>query len=125
MGAGAVGCYFGGMLARGYSGTRAYCQSKLAQILVTVDLAEELEGSGVTVNSLHPASYMATTMVRDAGIEPWSTVEEGAEAILRLCTAPGLAGRSGLYFNGLAEARANAQAYDPEARCSKWDAFLA
>ncbi|TIP11761.1 MAG: SDR family NAD(P)-dependent oxidoreductase, partial [Mesorhizobium sp.] len=36
-------------LARGYSGVRAYCQSKLAQILFTIDLAEQLEGSGVTV----------------------------------------------------------------------------
>ena len=37
------------MLTRGYSGTRAYCQSKLAQILFTIDLAAELRGSGVTV----------------------------------------------------------------------------
>ena len=56
------------MLTRGYSGTRAYCQSKLAQILFTIDLAEQLAGSGVTVNALHPASYMDTTMVRRAGV---------------------------------------------------------
>lgn len=104
------------MLERGYSGVRAYCRSKLAQILFTVDLAAELDGSGVTVNSLHPASYMATTMVRDAGVEPWSTVEEGAEAILNLATSAALDGRSGLYFDGLREARANAQAYDADAR---------
>src|SRR5262245_61411400 len=72
------------MLTRGYSSTRAYCQSKLAQIMFTLDLARELDGSGVTVNSLHPASYMATTMVREAGITPWSSVEQGAEAILNL-----------------------------------------
>jgi NAD(P)-dependent dehydrogenase (short-subunit alcohol dehydrogenase family) len=42
------------MLTRGYTGTRAYCQSKLAQIVFTIDLAEEFEGSGVTVNALHP-----------------------------------------------------------------------
>jgi len=104
------------MLERGYSGVRAYCQSKLAQILFTIDLATGLEGSGVTVNSLHPASYMDTTMVRDAGVKPWSTVEEGAEAILNLATSPALEGRSGLYFDGLREARANAQAYDATAR---------
>jgi NAD(P)-dependent dehydrogenase (short-subunit alcohol dehydrogenase family) len=104
------------MLTRGYSGVRAYCQSKLAQILFTIDLAGELEGSNVTVNSLHPASYMNTTMVRDAGVAPWSTVEEGAEAILNLATSPALEGRSGLYFDGLSEARANAQAYDADAR---------
>ena len=42
------------MLTRGYSGARAYCQSKLAQIMSTIDLAEELRGSGVSVHALHP-----------------------------------------------------------------------
>jgi NAD(P)-dependent dehydrogenase (short-subunit alcohol dehydrogenase family) len=104
------------MLTRGYSGSRAYCQSKLAQIMFTIDLAAELEGSGVTVNALHPATYMNTTMVRRAGVTPISTVEEGAEAILNLAAEPALAGRSGLYFNGLREARADRQAYDADAR---------
>jgi NAD(P)-dependent dehydrogenase (short-subunit alcohol dehydrogenase family) len=104
------------MLTRGYSGSRAYCQSKLAQIMFTVDLARELEGTGVIVNSLHPATYMNTTMVRRAGVTPISTVEQGAEAILNLAAGPALEGRSGLYFNGLREARADRQAYDAEAR---------
>jgi NAD(P)-dependent dehydrogenase (short-subunit alcohol dehydrogenase family) len=104
------------MLTRGYSGGRAYMQSKLAQILFTFDLAQSLEGTGVTVNCLHPATYMATTMVREAGVKPWSTVEEGARAILNLATSPALEGRSGLYFDGLEESRANAQADDPRAR---------
>jgi NAD(P)-dependent dehydrogenase (short-subunit alcohol dehydrogenase family) len=104
------------MLTRGYSGTRAYCQSKLAQIMLTMDLAQALEGSGITVNSLHPATYMNTTMVRRAGVTPVSTVEQGADAILNLATSPKLAGRSGLYFNGLRESRADAQAYDRKAQ---------
>jgi len=104
------------MLTRGYSGSRAYCQSKLAQILFTIDLAEELHGTGITVNALHPATYMNTTMVRQAGVTPWSTVEQGADAILNLATSAALAGHSGLYFDGLHEARAQAQAYDGHAR---------
>lgn len=104
------------MLEREYSGARAYMQSKLAQIMFTFDLAEELRGSGVTVNALHPATYMDTTMVRQAGVTPWSSVEEGAEAILDLATSPALEGRSGLYFEGRREARADAQADDPAAR---------
>jgi NAD(P)-dependent dehydrogenase (short-subunit alcohol dehydrogenase family) len=104
------------MLTRGYSGSRAYCQSKLAQIMFTIDLAREFEGTRVIVNALHPATYMNTTMVRRAGVTPISTVEQGAEAILNLAAGPGLEGRSGLYFNGLREARADRQAYDPEAR---------
>jgi len=104
------------MLTRSYDGVRAYCQSKLAQILFTVDLAEQLKGSGVTVNGLHPASYMNTTMVRQAGVTPWNSVETGADAILNLATSPALEGRSGLYFDGLRESRADAQAYDARAR---------
>ncbi|TCR91611.1 SDR family NAD(P)-dependent oxidoreductase [Rhizobium sp. BK376] len=104
------------MLTRGYSGTRAYCQSKLAQILFTFDLAAEHEGFGITANCLHPASYMDTTMVRAAGISPASTVEEGGRAILQLAASAQLEGRSGLYFDGLRASRANAQAYDLAAR---------
>jgi len=104
------------MLTRGYSGARAYCQSKLAQIMFTVDLAQELAGSGVTVNALHPATYMNTTMVRRAGVTPISTVERGADAIVNLAISPSLGGSSGRYFNGMGEARANAQAYDVDAR---------
>ena len=104
------------MLTRGYSGGRAYCQSKLAQIMFTIDLAGELAETGITVNCLHPATYMDTRMVREAGVTPWSSVEEGAEAILNLALSPALTAKSGLYFNGLDEARANPQAYDGEAR---------
>ena len=70
------------MLTRGYSGVRAYCQSKLAQILFTFDLAKELAGHNITINCLHPATYMDTTMVRLSGARPISTVEQGGAAIL-------------------------------------------
>jgi NAD(P)-dependent dehydrogenase (short-subunit alcohol dehydrogenase family) len=102
------------MLERGaFDGGRAYAQSKLAQIMFTLDLAEELEGTGVTVNALHPATFMDTRMVERAGIEPRSTVDEGADAVMQLIT--GDVGTGG-YFNGLRPARANTQAYDEEAR---------
>lgn len=104
------------MITKNYSGTRAYAQSKLAQIMFTIDLAAELKGSGVTVNCLHPATYMNTTMVRQGGIAPVSTVEEGGDAILHLVQGDDVAGRSGLFFNSMREAQANAQAYDAEAR---------
>ena len=104
------------MLTRHYSGGAAYRQSKLAQILFTVDLADELKGSGVIANALHPSTYMNTTMVRQSGTQPMSRVEDGAEAILQLAVSPALEGRSGLYFNVLREARADPQAYDAAAR---------
>jgi len=104
------------MLTRAYSGMRAYAQSKLAQIMLTIDLAAELRDKGVTVNCLHPATYMDTTMVRDAGAEPRSTVEEGTAAVMNLAVSKALEGHTGEYFDGLRPARANAQAYDPQAR---------
>ncbi|MEX1257169.1 MAG: SDR family NAD(P)-dependent oxidoreductase [Gemmatimonadota bacterium] len=102
------------MMERGYTGARAYGQSKLAQIHFTFDLAEELDGRGVIVNALHPATYMDTQMVRASGRTPLSTVDEGADAVWNLITAPGL--QSGQYFNQLRPAQANAQAYDRDAR---------
>jgi NAD(P)-dependent dehydrogenase (short-subunit alcohol dehydrogenase family) len=102
------------MLERNYSGERGYARSKLAQVMFTFDLARELEGTGVLVNTLHPATLMDTQMVLGAGVQPRSTVEEGAEAVVYLVTAPDL--ESGRYFNGMRPARANAQAYDEEAR---------
>jgi NAD(P)-dependent dehydrogenase (short-subunit alcohol dehydrogenase family) len=104
------------MIAKGYNGSRAYAQSKLSQIMFTIDLAEALKGSGVTVNSLHPATYMNTTMVRAGGITPMSTVEQGGEAILHLVTGDDVVNKSGLFFNGMNEAKASPQAYDAEAR---------
>jgi NAD(P)-dependent dehydrogenase (short-subunit alcohol dehydrogenase family) len=104
------------MLERDYDGSRAYAQSKLAQVLFTQDLAAELAGRNVTANSLHPATYMDTAMVRGAGVQPRSTVEEGADAVVYVATSPDLAGKSGLFFNGKREMRANAQAYDEQAR---------
>jgi NAD(P)-dependent dehydrogenase (short-subunit alcohol dehydrogenase family) len=104
------------MITGNYSGSRAYAQSKLAQIMFTIDLARELEGSGVTVNSLHPATYMNTTMVREGGITPISTVEQGGEAILHLVAGDDMTGKTGLFFNGMREAQPNPQAYDEGAR---------
>lgn len=106
------------MLENGYDDFRAYRQSKLAQILFTFDLAEELAGSGVTVNCLHPATLMNTKMVFDSGYFPGSrtTIEEGAQALERLAVAAELEGVSGEYFDGLEKSRADDQAYDPGAR---------
>jgi NAD(P)-dependent dehydrogenase (short-subunit alcohol dehydrogenase family) len=104
------------MMERSYNPGDAYRRSKLAQIMFTIDLAAELDARHVTVNSLHPARSMNTARVIDGGFQPLSTVEEGAEATMQLAVSPALLGRSGLHFNGLNEAQANAQAYDAAAR---------
>jgi NAD(P)-dependent dehydrogenase (short-subunit alcohol dehydrogenase family) len=104
------------MLERGYSGVRAYCQSKLAQIMHAFDLAEELRNDGVSANALHPATYMPTKMVHAAGTTPASPLADGVAATWRLAADPALRGTTGRYFSGTLEARADPQAYDPAAR---------
>jgi NAD(P)-dependent dehydrogenase (short-subunit alcohol dehydrogenase family) len=102
------------MMEEGYSDGRAYAQSKLAQVMFTFDLAAELEGTGVDVNALHPATMMDTDMVLERGAQARSSVDEGAEAVLHLINAPQLG--SGGYFNQTMPARANDQAYEEGAR---------
>jgi NAD(P)-dependent dehydrogenase (short-subunit alcohol dehydrogenase family) len=112
------------MLERGYDGFRAYCQSKLAQVMFTFELAARLEAAEegeVTVNALHPATLMDTKMVREALGRSTSTVAEGAEATLRLLADPSLEGVSGRYFDGVDEAGAHPQAYDEDARRRLWE----
>ena len=104
------------MLEHRYSAGRAYTQSKLAQILFTFDLAEELEGRGVTANCLHPATYMPTRMVLAARGSGMSTIREGADATVRLIADPALDGVTGRYFEGTLEAAPDRQAFDPDAR---------
>ena len=95
------------MLERGYDGMRAYAQSKLALIMFAFDLAEELEDTSVTANSLHPASLMATKMVFETFGSASSSVREGTEAAVRLAISPELEGITGRYLDGQREARAN------------------
>ena len=104
------------MLEDSYSGVQAYCQSKLALVMFTFDLAEELEGSGVTANCLHPGTYMPTNMVRRAGVEPVTPLEDGIAATMRLIASPEVDGVNGHYFDGTSESAPHPQAEDPEAR---------
>jgi NAD(P)-dependent dehydrogenase (short-subunit alcohol dehydrogenase family) len=109
------------MMEKGYQTMAAYSQSKLAQIMFTFTLAEQLDPARVTVNALHPATFMDTPMVTASGRRPLSSVQDGADAVMQLAVGRALAGRSGLYFNQMEEARANAQAYDADARRRLWD----
>ena len=103
------------MLKEHFDPVQAYCQAKLAEIMMTFDLAGQLPADRVTVNCLHPASMMPTKIVTHM-FTPMSRVEDGVRATVRAVTDPALTGTTGRYFNQQREARANAQAYDTVAR---------
>ena len=109
------------MIEKGYSGSRAYGQSKLAQITSGFTLAGLLPAAEVTVNSLHPATYMPTKMVLQEVGHSIDTLARGESATRRLVSDPALAGVTGRYFNGLREGDVDAQAHDPEARERLWE----
>jgi NAD(P)-dependent dehydrogenase (short-subunit alcohol dehydrogenase family) len=104
------------MLEQDYSGINAYRRSKTALVMETIDLARDLAGRGVTANAVHPATFAATSMVIEAGVQPVSTVADGGDSILFLATDPSLDSVSGEFFNMTTRARAISQVYDAAAR---------
>jgi NAD(P)-dependent dehydrogenase (short-subunit alcohol dehydrogenase family) len=108
------------MLESGYSGMRAYSQSKLAMVMATFEFARRLGGGPPTVNCLHPGSLLDTKMVRESFGQPQGEVEEGIRAEIFGATAPEIEGISGEYFDRTQQARAHAQAYDAWARQRLW-----
>lgn len=93
--------------ARGYSGWKAYCQSKLCNVLFTNELARRLDGSGITANSLHPG--VVGTNFANAGpslvrglfwlAKPFLlSPARGAETSIYLAMSPDVDGVSGKYF---------------------------
>jgi NAD(P)-dependent dehydrogenase (short-subunit alcohol dehydrogenase family) len=112
------------MLERSYTGTRAYGQSKLAQIISGFELARRLPADEVTVNSLHPATYMPTKMVLAEIGRSIDSIESGVRATHRLVASPSLAGVTEKFFDQTREARPNAQAYDDDARLELWERSL-
>jgi NAD(P)-dependent dehydrogenase (short-subunit alcohol dehydrogenase family) len=113
------------MLSHGYSGERAYNQSKLAQIMFGIELAHKLPASEITVNSLHPSTYMPTKMVVANGTTPIDTLEAGVDATARLVIDPALYGKTGRFYDRQREAEPHQQAFDPVARRELWLRSLA
>lgn len=112
-----------------FSGWRAYQQSKLANLLFTRELARRLEGTGVTVNALHPG-YVNSQIFRDEG---WRgaimrraarafavSPERGAQTSLYLATSPDVEGMTGGYFAKRARARSSPASHDEAAARLLW-----
>jgi NAD(P)-dependent dehydrogenase (short-subunit alcohol dehydrogenase family) len=107
-------------LERGYSGTRAYGQSKLAQITTGFELAQRLDPHAVTVTSLHPSTYMPTKMVLEERGQSVDSLEDGVAATVRLAIDPELERVTGRFYDREHESAADPQASDPEARRRLW-----
>jgi retinol dehydrogenase 14 len=102
---------------RSYSTMRAYGQSKLANILFTYELARRLEGSGVTVNCLHPG-VIGTNIFRSVlGLGAMAKLflkspKKGAETSIYLATSPEVAQVTGKYFDDKKVVSSSPESYD-------------
>jgi NAD(P)-dependent dehydrogenase (short-subunit alcohol dehydrogenase family) len=103
-----------------YTAMGSYAQAKLALILFTYELARRLEGTGVSVNALHPG-LIASNPQGLTGLMAWLvkllrpfmiTVEQGAQNTLSLATSPELEGVSGKYFAEKQEKKSARSSYD-------------
>jgi NAD(P)-dependent dehydrogenase (short-subunit alcohol dehydrogenase family) len=113
-----------------YANLRNYNQAKLALLLWTYELARRLEGTGVTVNALHPgvvASNFAAGMIGPAALavkllKPFLlTVEQGAQTTLYLATSPQVEGVTGKYFVKSQEKPSSSRSYDQTVGSRLWE----
>lgn len=116
---------------RNYRAFKSYGRSKLANVLFTYELAERLEGTGVTANTMHPGAV--STNFGSTGTGPFTLIfrvlkpfmrspEKGAETLIWLASAPELKGVSGRYYSDLKEIPSHPQSYEPSARKRLWAA---
>jgi NAD(P)-dependent dehydrogenase (short-subunit alcohol dehydrogenase family) len=117
-------------VSKGYGAFKAYCKSKLYNILFTRELARRLEGSDVTANSLHPglvatrfgdegqgAIASGFRMIKRFGLTP----EQGAETLIFLASSKAAAGVSGKYFHKCIPATPTPEAQDDAAAKRLWE----
>uniref|UniRef100_UPI00398F8C49 retinol dehydrogenase 13-like isoform X1 n=2 Tax=Pristiophorus japonicus TaxID=55135 RepID=UPI00398F8C49 len=118
-----------------YNTKVAYCQSKLANILFTKELAKRLHGSGVTVNAVHPGvtntelgrhtgmhkSNFSSTILGPAFLLLVKSPHLGAQSSIYLAVAEELDGISGKYFDVMKQKDPAPQALDDEAARRLWE----
>jgi NAD(P)-dependent dehydrogenase (short-subunit alcohol dehydrogenase family) len=118
---------------RRYSGWRAYCASKLANLLFTQELARRLDPVSVTVNAVHPGFVATDIGVRHRLLPPllWKLAtrfalspERGARTSIHLASAPELVQQHGGYFIRERPAAMATAAQDPQAALKLWDESL-
>ena len=118
-------------LKRGYNPMRAYGRSKLCNLYFTYELARRLEGTGVTVNAMHPG-FVHTNIAANNG---WLvrlflplihrnslTPEQGASTVVYLASSPDVEGVTGKYFVREREVASDPVSYDEDAAKKLWQA---
>jgi len=114
-----------------YGSMKVYGQAKLAVVLFTYELARHLEGTGVTVNCLHPGFVATHFGQRDAGpafgllvkvIGSFGTSpEKGAKTSIFLASSPEVEGVTGNYFVKSMPRRSAAISYDESLQRQLWE----
>jgi NAD(P)-dependent dehydrogenase (short-subunit alcohol dehydrogenase family) len=113
-----------------FSGIRSYCQSKLANVVFTYELAKRLEGTGVTANALHPGVVASRFGAETSGWFSWGvrlmrpfmiTPEQGAATSVYLATSPEVAGVTGKYFAKKKARKTIAESNDPAVQKRLWE----
>ena len=115
---------------RSYSGSRAYNQSKLANVLFTYELARRLGASSVTANALHPGVVRTSFGAGDPGavqkllvpfMRPFmKSPAQGAATSIHLASAPGLDRVTGQYFANSRPKRSSKASYDTAVAARLW-----
>jgi len=117
-------------LGQGYSGGKAYGQSKLANVIFTYELARRLAGTDVTANCLHPGAVNTNFFNNVKGLfgfltwigRPFlRTPEKGAETIVWLASSPEVEGVTGKYFLDRKERQSCPESYDPDVARRLWE----
>lgn len=113
-------------LTKKWSGTTAYSQSKLANVMFTYQLAEKLAGRKISVNCLHPG-VIATEITRDMPSVVqfiarlvFKSPEKGAETSVYLATAPEIAGVTGKYFDNKKAVASSPESHDRGKQQQLW-----
>ena len=120
---------------RRYTGLRSYGASKTAQLLSVWEFADRLEGTGVTINAMHPGD-VRTNIGNNNGplyrlfkrTVVWPMLKDpviSGEALYFLAAAPELAGVSGRFFHLTIQEKPAAHALDRELGRRAWDLSLA
>ena len=114
-----------------YRGMQVYGKTKLANIMFTYELAERLEGTGVTANCLHPGGVNTNFGNNQGGpmnllfrlFKPFMrSPEQGADTLIYLASSPEVEGMTGKYLADRKVKAASDAAYDETTRKRLWEA---